>query len=121
MYESFREMPVWNNALHLSGEVFRMTSGLPRSEDYGLCSQLRRASNSVGANIAEGFGRDGTKEKMQFYRISRGSAYEVIHHLIYGVQVKYFERAKVNILIKEYEKMIFDLNKLLRSLMEVGK
>ena len=50
-------MPVWQKAHQLSIEIFKITANLPRSEDYGLTSQIRRSSNSVPANIAEGFGR----------------------------------------------------------------
>jgi four helix bundle protein len=50
MYRSFSEMPVWQLAFKLSDEVFELSSKLPRSEDYGLTSQIRRSSNSVSAN-----------------------------------------------------------------------
>jgi len=51
MYKSFRDMPVWQNALNLSAIVFELTISLPKSEDYGLTSQIRRSSNSVTGNI----------------------------------------------------------------------
>lgn len=56
MYRSFTEMPVWQKAHILSVEISHLTNDLPRSEDYGLTSQLRRLSNGVSACIAEGFG-----------------------------------------------------------------
>ncbi|RLD49620.1 MAG: hypothetical protein DRJ05_20705 [Bacteroidetes bacterium] len=55
MYKSFREMPVWQNALNLSDIVFEMSNSLPKSEDYGLTSQIRKSSSSSTANIAEAF------------------------------------------------------------------
>jgi len=70
LYTSFREMPVWQKAMELSIQVFKLSSSLPRSEDYGLTSQLRRAANSVSANIAEGFGRNTSKDKSNFYIIA---------------------------------------------------
>ena len=105
----------WNKALELSGNVFEMTSGLPVSEDYGLRSQLRRSANSVGANIAEGFGRDGEKDKTRFYMIARGSAHETIHHLIYGHFVGYFKEGNVTSLTSSYQELIHDLNRLMKS------
>ena len=66
LFKSFTEMPVWQKAHELSAEIFKLTSILPRSEDYGLTSQLRRAANSISANIAEGFGRNINKDKRQF-------------------------------------------------------
>jgi four helix bundle protein len=116
MYKSFQEMPVWQLAFRLSDEVFTISSKLPRSEDYGLTSQIRRASNSVSANLAEGFGRKGNKDKIKYYVISRGSAFETQHHLKYGLKVKYFDKAKTNLLIEKYSELIYALNKLIKSL-----
>ena len=116
-YESFQELPVWNDAMKLSLEVFDLTAGLPRSEDYGLCSQLRRAANSVGANIAEGFGRGGVAEKAQFYKIVRGSAHEVIHHLSYGTNTGYFDAEITDEYIENYRNMIHELNKLVKAVL----
>ena len=75
-------MPVWQKAHKLAIEVFNITVDLPRSEDYGLTSQIRRSSNGVAGNIAEGFGRKTNKDKSNFYIIARGSAFETIDHLI---------------------------------------
>jgi len=93
-----------------------LTSNLPRSEDYGLTSQIRRSSNSVPANIAEAFGRNTNKEKGYFYVIARGSAFETQSHLIYGQRVGYFEAAKTEKLISEYNILIHELNKILKTL-----
>jgi len=54
---SFEEMPVWKEAIDLASDIYQLTETLPKKEDYGLISQLRRAALSVSANIAEGFGR----------------------------------------------------------------
>ena len=116
MFKSYTDMPVWQTAFELSKEVFTLTSGLPRSEDYGLTSQIRRSSNSVSANIAEGFGRSGSKDKRHFYIVSRGSAFETQHHLQYGREVGYFPDSKVNPLITYYNHLIYDLNKIIKSL-----
>jgi four helix bundle protein len=116
MYKNFQEMPVWQLAFRLSEDVFAISSKLPRSEDYGLTSQIRRSSNSVSANIAEGFGRRGNKEKSHFYIIARGSAFETQNHLIYGNSVGYFKSEKTKELTEKYNKMIHDLNKIIKSI-----
>ena len=108
-------MPVWQKAHSLSIEVFQITKDLPRSEDYGLTSQIRRSANSVSANIAEGFGRKSLKEKVQFYSIAKGSAYETQNHLLYGLGVRYFEKKKTETLFQEYEELIKSLNKIIKS------
>ena len=116
LYKNFTDMPVWQKAMNLSIAVFCLSSTLPRSEDYGLTSQLRRAANSVSANLSEGFGRSTKKDKCNFYIIARGSAFEVQNHLLYGKKVKYFTSKDVDQLIHEYKDLIFDLNKLIKSL-----
>jgi four helix bundle protein len=116
IYKSFTEMPVWQNAHKLAFEVFKLTDNLPRSEDYGLTSQIRRSSNGVGACISEGFGRCTKKDKSNFYVIGRGSSFETQNHLLYGNKVGYFETQITRQLLKEYDDLIFDLNKIIKSL-----
>jgi four helix bundle protein len=110
-YNDFTDMPVWQRALEVGEEVFRMTSDLPKSEDYGLTSQLRRASVSISANIAEAFGRTGNKDKAKFYDYARGSAFETNSLLLYGLRVGYFKEDEVNKLIEKSKKVIHDINK----------
>jgi len=116
MYKSFRDMSVWQKAINLSEKVFRLTVSLPKSEDYGITSQIRRSANSVSANIAEGFGRNTNKDKRNFYIIARGSAFETQSHLLYGNKIKYFESKMIEELISEYDSLIFELNKIMKSL-----
>jgi len=115
-YKSFTEMPVWQKAHFLSVEIFKLTVNLPRSEDYGLTSQIRKSSNGAAACIAEGFGRSTKKDKSNFYIIARGSSYETQNHLLYGNKVDYFDLIVIKRLLKDYDDLIHDLNKLLKSL-----
>lgn len=115
MYKSFTEMPVWQKAHKLSVDVFQITGGLPRSEDYGLTSQIRRSANSIAGNIAEGFGRNTNKDKSKFYIIARGSAYETQNHLLYGNKVGYFETGITTQLLNETDNIIHDINKIISS------
>ncbi len=114
--KSFRDMEVWKKANELSYQVFELTKTLPRSEDYGLTSQIRRSSNSISANISEAFGRKTKKDKRNFYIVARGSAFETQSHLLYGKKVDYFDQKIVSILIKEYDELIHQLNKIMKSL-----
>ena len=107
-------MVVWQNAMTVSEEVFKMTISLPKSEDYGLTSQIRRAANSVSANIAEAFGRKTKKDKSMFYVYARGSAFETQSHLVYGNKVGYF--LNINEPVEQYSKIIHDLNKIIKAL-----
>src|SRR5690606_33997645 len=94
MFTDFTQMPVWKNAMEIAMEVYDISESLPRREDYALTSQIRRSAESISANISEGFGRGGDKEKSQFYKIARGSANETKSHLLYGSRVHYFRRTK---------------------------
>ncbi len=109
-------MPVWQNALELSSIAFDFTKTLPKSEDYGLTSQIRRSSNSITANVAEAFGRKQKKDKSRFYHISRGLAFETQSHILYGNKVGYFEKKKTEDLFNQYSKLIHEINKILKSL-----
>src|SRR5688572_17029288 len=73
----FKRLEVWQRAHRLSLEVYLVTRSMPRSELFGLTSQLRRSATSVAANIAEGCGRDSDPELRRFVRIALGSAAEL--------------------------------------------
>jgi four helix bundle protein len=115
MYTSFSEMPVWQKAHQLSIEIFKISSTLPRSEDYGLTSQIKRSSNSVSGNITEGFGRSTKKDNANFYIIARGSSYETQNHLLYGRKVGYFDELNAERLFGEFSDLVFELNKIINS------
>jgi four helix bundle protein len=116
MYSTFEDMPVWQKAMDLAEQVFAITESLPKKEDYGLTSQIRRSALSVSANIAEGFGRHHTKDKLNFYYASRGSLAETKSHLIYGFKVHYFNSSEFTRLARLVENIWEELNKLIASL-----
>jgi four helix bundle protein len=78
----FRQIRVWEKAHQLTLEIYKATAKFPREELYGITNQLRRASASIAANIAEGFGRGGNVELARFLQIALGSAYEVEYHTL---------------------------------------
>jgi len=73
----FRKLKAWQKSQELVESVYRITSGFPASERYGLSSQIRRAAVSISANLAEGCGRMGDTELRRFVRISLGSLSEL--------------------------------------------
>jgi four helix bundle protein len=96
--KSFRELTVWQRAHELTLMVYRLTATFPRSEVFGMVSQLRRASASVSANIAEGFGRRTTRELLRSLQIAAGEMEETRYFLLLGCDLGYvrnadFERA----------------------------
>ncbi len=110
-YRDFTETAFWNHAMEIAQAVFLMTNELPRKEDYGLTSQLRRASVSISANIAEAFGRTSSADKNKFYDYARGSAFETKSLLLYGVKVNYFQEPETMKLIELIETTIHEINK----------
>ena len=78
----FRELHVWQKAHQLTLAVYAATAAFPREELYGLTTQVRRASSSIPANIAEGCGRGSQAELARFLKIILGSASELEYHLL---------------------------------------
>jgi len=116
MYKSYEEMPVWKKAMDLAVAVHGLTASLPRSEDYGLASQLRRAALSVSANLAEGFGRKRNRDKANFYIMARGSLLETKSHITYGQKVGYFLEEQVVSLGSQVDEIWKEINSLLAFL-----
>ena len=80
--ESYKDLEVWQMAMTLAEDCYRLTAQFPKDEIYGMSSQIKRAAVSIPANIAEGYGRDQTGSFLQFLRIAQGSARELETHLI---------------------------------------
>lgn len=72
----FTELVVWQKAFELALLVYGLTQKFPRTEQFGLVSQMRRSAASICANIAEGFGRGTTREFLQSLRVARGEVEE---------------------------------------------
>jgi four helix bundle protein len=82
MGTSFRDLVVWQRAVELSLQIYRLTGSFPSIEQFGLTNQLRRASVSVASNVAEGWGRSTRGEYVQFLGHSRGSLCELQTQLV---------------------------------------
>lgn len=78
----YKQLKVWQKAMDLTMEIYRLVKFLPREETYALSDQLRRAVVSIPSNIAEGHGRGTDKEFVKFLWIARGSLLEVETQLI---------------------------------------
>ena len=102
--------------MDLAVGIFGLTERLPRKEDFGLTSQIRRSGLSVSGNIAEGFGRRYTKDKIRFYYNARGSLAETKSHLIYGFRVKYFKESEFREFSNLLQETWRELNSLISSM-----
>ncbi|HOO47311.1 MAG TPA: four helix bundle protein [Deltaproteobacteria bacterium] len=90
--ERFEDIQSWQEAKKLTAEIYRLTNQEAFSRDFALRDQIRRASVSIMANIAEGFGRNGRKEFMQFLGIANGSTLEVQSHLHVAHELGYITK-----------------------------
>ena len=97
--KSFEELKFWQEAVLLRKSLIPFLESLPKFEDYRLKDQVIRCSRSVTNNIAEGYGRFNFQENIQFCRISRGSLFEIIDHLIVATEQDY--RSKEDFLTKK--------------------
>lgn len=79
---SFKDLLIWQRSVAFSRDVYRLTLRLPKHEEYGISSQLRRAAISIPSNIAEGSKRTTRKDFRQFLHIASGSAAELETQLI---------------------------------------
>ncbi len=114
--KSYKELIVWQKAIVLVKEIYKITNSLPEAEKYGLISQMRRCSISVPSNIAEGWGRLSRKNYIQFLRIARGSLFELETQIILTKELDYIsDSEKIEGLIIEISKM---LNAIIKKLTE---
>jgi four helix bundle protein len=99
--KDFRQLKVWEKAHQLTLEIYRVTVHFPRAEAYGLTSQIRRAGASIGANLAEGCGREGDAELGRFCGMARGSASELEYHLLLAKDLGLLEAAEYHKLAEQ--------------------
>jgi len=105
----FKQLKVWRKAHEMTLDTYRVTAAFPKEEMYGLTSQLRRASTSIGANIAEGCGRRSDGEMCRFLQIARGSASEVEYHFLLARDLRFLDE-------KEFQKLTRQADELQRML-----
>ena len=93
---TFQDLEVWQLGREIRRRLYLVAHNLPDHERYNLASQIRRAAVSLTANVAEGYGRFHFKENIQYCRIARGSAYELIDHLIACQDESYLEKSEAD-------------------------
>jgi len=114
--KSHKQLTVWQKSINLVENVYILTSKFPKTEIYGLASQMRRAAISIPSNIAEGQKRKNLPEYLQFLRIANGSAAELETQIIIAKRLyPELNYEIVNALTEEVQKM---LAVLIRTLQE---
>lgn len=103
---SFQDLIVWQKAHQFVLSVYRLTESFPKHELYGLTSQLRRAAVSIPANIAEGFKRKGSADKVRFLNIAQGSLEESRYYLILTCDLDYSDTHQLSAQLEEVSKLL---------------
>jgi four helix bundle protein len=97
MYQfPFEKLEIWNLSIELSLKIYLATKKFPDDEKFAITSQLRRAANSVSANIAEGASRFGNKDKVRFFQISYSSLMEVLNFLVISEKLNYISNEELS-------------------------
>jgi four helix bundle protein len=112
--KDFRDLKVWERAHQLTLRVYKVSARFPREELFGLISQMRRCSASIGANIAEGCGKRGNNEFQRFLQIASGSASELEYHLLLARDLHFLTETDY----RELNEELSTLRRMLTSLLQ---
>jgi four helix bundle protein len=111
---NFRKLTVWNAAMSLTVELYKLTEGFPKQEVYGLASQLRRAAVSIPSNIAEGSGRGSDKDFCRFLDIAISSCFELETQIEISYRMDYLSEeayTKLTDSCSQVQKMIYSFRR----------
>lgn len=112
----FRDLKVWQRGMDFVTEIYRSSAGFPRSDQFGLTSQTRRAASSIPLNIAEGAGAGSNAEFHRFLSYALRSTYEVMPALEIAQRLTYFSPEKTQALLSEADEIAAMIVGLSRSL-----
>lgn len=117
---SYRDLRVWQRAMELVVRIYQETQEFPKSEAYGLTSQMRRAAVSVPSNIAEGKGRLTDPDRSRFFSQARGSLLELETQIVIAQRLNYLTESTIQALIAKTTETARMLNSLIESIRPKG-
>lgn len=120
MIRDFTDLQAWRKSHLIAIDVYKLVKIFPTYEQYGLADQIRRASVSVTSNIAEGFGRQTKKERLQFYYMASGSLTELRNQVYLAKDVGYIDQVTMDNLIGKIIEAHRTLYGLIRSSKSLG-
>lgn len=104
-YQKYTDLDVWKQARTLASHIYEITSNFPKSEQFGITSQIRRCAVSIPSNIAEGCGRQHTKETIHFLSIARGSLYELETQLYISKDLSFINEDQLKVSLDKIENL----------------
>jgi len=114
-FKDFTQFSVWQKGFELVIDIYNLSKEFPSEEKFGITSDMRRAANSVVHNIAEGFGRFERKDKTRFYKIARGSAYEVMSQALTCEALGFLNVNDKDRIVRGYKEVIEEIDKLIKT------
>ncbi len=114
----YKKYDIWKLSHLLTLEIYKITENYPKEEIFGLTSQIRRASSSVGINIVEGCGRGSDEDFKRFLRNASGSAFEVEYILLLSKDLNYISEEKFLELSPKAEELKMKISKLILKIEE---
>lgn len=119
--KSYKELNSWKKGMEMVTEIYKVTKLFPKSEQYGLTSQIRRAAVSVPSNIAEGFQRYSIKENIRFHKIAIASGAEVETQLLIAQNLGFVTNEDIDYVEKILNGVMKLLNKSIQKLKQYSK
>jgi four helix bundle protein len=116
MLKNYKDLKVWQKSYELCLKIYTITAKFPREEIYGLTSQIRRSVVSIPSNIAEGYGRQTTKDYIRMLYISYGSVCELETQILLAGGLDLIERSELGTLKKDIAEIERMLTALIKSL-----
>ena len=114
---SFERLKVWQEVRSLTKEIYQLTKDFPKEEMFGIKSQIRRATISVGLNIAEGSGMITGKDQARMYKVAYGSLMEVVSALIFSSDLGYISPGQV----EKTRELVFKISNQLNALSKAAR
>jgi four helix bundle protein len=116
LIKSYRDLLVWQKAMDLVAESYTLSTKLPKTETYGLVSQIQRSAVSIPANIAEGHGRDHLGDYLHHLSVANGSLMELETHLLLASRLGFASASEIEPLLEKTAEVSRMLSGLTRSL-----
>lgn len=114
----FEKLEVWQRAQDVAVQIYKLSRKFPEDERYSLTNQVKRAVSSISANIAEGFGRQSEKEKIQFYSVAYGSLLETKNHLYLALKLDFISQDDLEAVLEDLticQKQLASLIKVIKN------
>jgi four helix bundle protein len=118
---SFEKLEAWQTARNLRNRIYKLSRKFPDEEKYGIISQIRRSSNSITDNLAEGSGRASNTDRAYFVNIAYSSGLEALNQLITSHDQGYITDVEYETLRRQFDQLIHKLNAFYRYLINEGK